>query len=83
MFRQVCRAAAGDDTVFSVKAGSSLPDGLQLTDFGVLVGKPTGSGMQQFTVVAKNVAGVAEKQIVLHIRDSFGSVCLQFWAGAF
>ena len=61
---------------FLLKPGTALPSGLRLTTTGILVGTPTASGTFRFTVIARNVVGVAEKQIVLRIRDPFSATAV-------
>ena len=78
-FRDVSADLRGGDPApsFSVKVGTSLPAGLQLTGTGYLVGTPTGAGASRFTVVARNTAGVAEKQIILRLREPFSNTHAQ------
>ena len=78
-FRDVSADLRGGDPapLFSVKVGTSLPAGLQLTGTGYLVGTPTGAGASRFTVVARNTAGVAEKQITLRLREPLSNTHAQ------
>ncbi len=73
-FRDVSADLEGGDPTpsFSVKVGTSLPAGLQLTGTGYLVGVPTAAGVSKFTIVASNASGIAEKRVTLHIREPFG-----------
>ena len=54
---------------WSLKSGSSLPSGLNLTSNGVISGTPTVSGDYNFTVVATNSAGSVEKNLSLKIKN--------------
>ena len=54
---------------WSLKSGSSLPSGLNLTSNGVISGTPTVSGDYDFTVVATNSAGSVEKNLSLKIKN--------------
>ena len=78
-FRDVSADLRGGDPApsFSVKAGTFLPVGLQLTDAGYLVGTPTGVGESRFTIVAQNTLGVVEKQVALRLREPFNSTYAQ------
>ena len=61
---------------FVLKPGAALPKGVRLTDSGILAGMPTSSGIFRFSVIAQNTAGVAEKQIVLRIREPFSTTAV-------
>lgn len=60
-----------DDIVFAVPGG--LPDGLWLSEDGLLQGKPGAEGRFVFTVVVEDAAGVkASKELVLEVEEAGG-----------
>ena len=62
-------ATGSKPITWSLKSGSSLPSGLNLTSNGVISGTPTVSGDYDFTVVATNSAGSVEKNLSLKIKN--------------
>ncbi|EHL66136.1 DUF6273 domain-containing protein [Cloacibacillus evryensis] len=64
-------AADGTATItWTLKSGSSLPAGLALASDGAITGTPTAAGKTEFTVVATNGAGSAEKALSITIAAS-------------
>ncbi|MCL2128941.1 MAG: SUMF1/EgtB/PvdO family nonheme iron enzyme [Treponema sp.] len=51
---------------WEVKSGT-LPDGLSLSEDGVISGTPTANGLFEFTVKAENTAGEREQTLSIHI----------------
>lgn len=61
-----------DPKTFHLKAGDTLPDGLELTTDGTIQGTPTGCGTDVFTVVVTDAEGaVCEKEFTLNILCNF------------
>ncbi len=65
--------ATGDEPIeWSIKEGTSLPEGLTL-EGNIISGTPTEKGTFTFTVVAENEGGAAEQELSITIKaKSFG-----------
>ena len=61
---------------FSVRSGSSLPNGLQLSDSGVVSGLPLTPGVVETSLVATNASGGATLLVVWDVRE------IQYASGA-
>jgi large repetitive protein len=59
------KGGTGSGYVFTVKAGSTLPDGLALSSGGVLTGKPTTAGTFGFEVTVTDTASNTATQTFL------------------
>jgi len=53
--------------VWTIKSGSSLPEGLELSENGIISGTPTTEGAFNFTVVATNSVEAVEKEFSIVI----------------
>lgn len=62
-------AQGGGAMTWSLKAGSSLPAGLQLSSAGAITGTPTVEGAVTFTVTATNSAGTAEGTFTITVAS--------------
>jgi hypothetical protein len=68
----ISTAYGWDPKRFHVKAGSSLPSGLELTTTGTIQGTPTGFGTFSFWIVVTDAEGaVCEKKFTLTIYPNF------------
>lgn len=59
--------ATGNNITWNLASGSTLPDGLSLSEGGVLSGIPTAANTYTFTVTATNDAGSDSKEFTLTI----------------
>lgn len=59
--------ATGSNITWNLASGSTLPDGLSLSEGGVLSGIPTAANTYTFTVTATNDAGSDSKEFTLTI----------------
>lgn len=61
--------ADGNNIIWSVPDGSSLPSGLTLSDDGTISGTPAAAGDWTFTVMAENNAGSNSKEYTINIAN--------------
>jgi len=61
---------ANTEVTWSLDEDSNLPDGLELSEDGVISGIPTEEGIFEFTIVATNSVGFASQDLIIKIEPS-------------
>lgn len=67
MYATQLTAQGGGAVAWSLKAGSSLPAGLELSSTGAITGTPSVEGSVTFTVLAQNSAGTGEAAFTITV----------------
>ena len=72
-------ASGANDLKYSLKEGSTLPEGLKLTEDGQITGTPTKAGIYRFTVVAESDGLLADEvEMTLFVANA-KAVELTWW----